>query len=168
MGDWEKGRYRNLKRNFHVLISLGNGEVLGPEELGKPNRLLGWLLLRWLCLPVPPVRTQIKGSFAPLCQAGLAQIMQSSQQLVLHSSIPSEPVTRASQCLFLLKALCFQDKGFVSFQVSGLLDQLSCVTAGRPPSSRSRTLRILMKNGLQGSKVRGRRNQSCPPHLDLL
>ncbi|XP_071076203.1 histone-lysine N-methyltransferase PRDM7-like [Desmodus rotundus] len=23
MGDWEKGRYRNLKRNFHVLISLG-------------------------------------------------------------------------------------------------------------------------------------------------
>ena len=23
MGDWEKGRYRNLKRNFEVLLSLG-------------------------------------------------------------------------------------------------------------------------------------------------
>ena len=29
MGDWEKGRYRNLKRNFDVLLSLGSAQAPG-------------------------------------------------------------------------------------------------------------------------------------------
>ena len=94
---------------------------------------------------------------------------QRSQRLVVDSPIPWEPVTRASWSLFLLQALCFQNEGLVSLQVSGPRDQLSCATtaAGRPPSSRRRTLRTLMKSGLPGSKVRGRRNQSRPADTDL-
>ena len=98
-------------------------------------------------------------------RAGPALTVQRRQRLVVDSPIPWEPVTRASWGSFLLQALCIQDKGLVSFQVSGPRDQLSCVTtpAGRPPSSRRRTLRTLMKTGLQGGKVRGRRNQSRLP-----
>ena len=94
---------------------------------------------------------------------------QRSQRLVVDSPIPWEPVTRASWNSFLLQALCFQDEGLVSLQVSGPRDQLSCVTAaaGLPLSSRRRTLGTLMKTLLQGGKVRGRRNQSRPADTDL-
>lgn len=29
MGDWEKARYRNMKRNYEVLLALGNRTSLG-------------------------------------------------------------------------------------------------------------------------------------------
>ena len=112
-----------------------------------------------------PSRINDEGGICSFARAALR--VQRLQQLLVDSPIPWEPVTRASWGSFLLQALCFQDEGLVSLQVSGPRDQLSCVTAGRPPSSRRRTLRTLMKSGLPGSKVRGRRNQSRPANTDL-
>lgn len=73
--------------------------------------------------------------------------------------IPSPP---AWWPLFLLQTLHFQDQGFVSFPVSEPLDQLSCVTAGRPPNPRRRTLRTVVRRGPRGSKVRGLENSEVP------
>ncbi|XP_035870328.1 uncharacterized protein LOC118497985 [Phyllostomus discolor] len=128
----------------------------GREEPGEPERLLGWLQLRWLHPPAAPsCMVTSQGEFAPLGQsrAGTGGAVLTATPCRL-----SHPI-RASHMGFLV---LFPPP---SSLLSGPLHQLSCVTTGTPPSSSKRTL---VKNGLQGSKGRGRRSQSCTPDMDLV
>lgn len=112
------------------------------------------MALSHVVLPMLPSGGTNRVNFA-LCHCGTgadrAELTTPSYTL----SRPTGASPLALRCLFLLQANHFQDKDFPSFQVSEPLDQLSCVTTSGPPNLRWKTLRTLMKNGPQGSKVRG-------------
>ena len=70
MGDWEKGRHRNLKRNLDVLLSRGRALAPGWRSL-VTRRAAGRAAVGAapsLRLRLPPVSTP-KGEFAPLRQS---------------------------------------------------------------------------------------------------
>lgn len=166
MGEWEKIRYRNVKKNYEALVTLGNRKCWVPGSLGSVNHVFGLSVSLALsevassahsCLPCGD---QPAGNVCPsVFSVGLALAAQSSP--LPDSPSPSYQVTLTlwhfpSPLGFVppsSSSLWNQD--FAPFQVSEPLGQLSCVTAGRPSKPRWVTLRILMKNGLQGSKVRG-------------
>ena len=143
---------------------LSRGRALAPGRRSLVTRRAAG---RAAAAGAAPSRINDEGGICSFARAALR--VQRLQQLLVDSPIPWEPVTRASWGSFLLHALCFQDECLVALQVSGPRDPLSCVTApaGQLRSSRRRTLRTLMKSGLPGSKVRGRRNQSRPADTDL-
>ena len=39
MGEWEKIRYRNVKRNYEVLIAIGNRKCWVPVSLGNMKQV---------------------------------------------------------------------------------------------------------------------------------
>ena len=39
MGEWEKIRYRNVKRNYEVLITIGNRKCWVPVSLGNMKQV---------------------------------------------------------------------------------------------------------------------------------
>ena len=39
MGEWEKIQYRNVKRNYEVLIALGNKKCWVPVNLGNMKQV---------------------------------------------------------------------------------------------------------------------------------
>lgn len=41
MGEWEKVRYRNVKKNYEALITIGNGKRRVPGSLGSVNQVFG-------------------------------------------------------------------------------------------------------------------------------
>ena len=57
MGDWEKTRYRNVKRNYNALITIGNRKFWEQTSLGDIKQVFGpyiILVLRWRHLPTIP------------------------------------------------------------------------------------------------------------------
>lgn len=65
MGDWEKTRYRNVKRNYEAMLALGNRTSWG-RELGSPDTpvLLGLAHSQVLiCLQLPSVCRATWGEF---------------------------------------------------------------------------------------------------------
>jgi len=41
MGEWEKTGYRNVKRNYEVLIAIGNRNCWVPVSLGNMKQVFG-------------------------------------------------------------------------------------------------------------------------------
>ena len=39
MGEWEKIRYRNVKRNYEALIAIGNRKCWAPVSLGNMKQI---------------------------------------------------------------------------------------------------------------------------------
>lgn len=57
MGDWEKIRYRNVKRNYEALMTIGNQKCWVLRSLGNMNQAFSpyiSLPLGWLCLITVP------------------------------------------------------------------------------------------------------------------
>ena len=102
MGDWEKGRHRNLKRNLDVLLSRGRALAPGRRSL-VTRRAAG----QAAAAGAAPSRINDEGGICSFARAALR--VQRLQQLLVDSPIPWEPVTRASWGSFLLQARCFQD-----------------------------------------------------------
>ena len=72
MGEWEKIRYRNVKRNYEALIAIGNRKCWVPVSLETWNRssplVFTWPSLRWLHLLTVPfcVETNLEEIFIVL------------------------------------------------------------------------------------------------------
>lgn len=144
MGDWEKARYRNVKRNYEVLLALGNRTSWGCEPGSPDTPVLLWisLSLSGAHLPEAPfcVQSDLVGLLFFCVRARLGTDGVCSQCLVPDppglSSLPSELLGLLVLCSSfredLLRGKTSEDRDFASFQVSEPLDQLSCVTAGRP------------------------------------
>lgn len=93
MGDWEKTRYRNVKRNYEALLALGNRTSWG-RELGSRDSLYysGSLTLRCSSPCISLLCAERPGGVLFFCvRAGLALMVPHSRCHVLHPLGPPSP-----------------------------------------------------------------------------
>lgn len=97
MGDWEKGRYRNVKRNYDALIALGDR----GHGVWEPGDTCHSLQGGFMCLVPFHVYSNLGEVLFFCLSAGLALTVKSSQHLFLDSPSPSQEGTLALSCSVL-------------------------------------------------------------------
>lgn len=90
MGEWEKARYRNVKRNYEALLRIGEGARGAEEPAGQERTRLA--LARGSAYA--PFRAGARRVNFAVCHCGTGLVLttQSSPRPLLRSPIPPEPV----------------------------------------------------------------------------